>query len=300
MAIARSFGSPFRLAFLFRLLAFAVVLLAIFTASSCGNDGPATAPPATSTVTPASSTATSVQEASTYSFAVCGDNRITGIENGTMDRIVASAREQGVAFVVNTGDLTTTGDIDELRRYREYTDASGLKWYAVPGNHDVGAGGVSAAYEEVIGAYYYSFDYGGDHFVIINNSDDATGIDETQMSWLTADLVAGDADRRQFIFTHIPIASPSLGSGHATGEKSEAGLKSGQWLATEASLHPNVAALFFGHVHAYARYDIDGLTGFVTGGGGAPLHFPENLGGFYHYLLVKVGPGAVQVEVVRV
>lgn len=282
-------------------LALILALLASFFIPACGgNSGPATAPPSTSTTAPAAPAATEAQNTATYTFAVCGDNRITGIENGTMDRIVASARERGAEFVVNTGDLTTTGSRDELARYREYTVTSGLKWFAVPGNHDVGSGGVSAAYEEVIGAYYYSFDYGGDNFVIVNNSDDRTGIDGAQRTWLSGDMAAGDAERYQFIFAHIPIASPSLGSGHATGESGGTGLESGQWLASEAARHPNVAALFFGHVHAYAKYDIDGLTGYVTGGAGAPLYFPESLGGYYHYLLVRVGPEAVEVEVVRV
>lgn len=278
-----------------------VALLAALFISACGSgDGPATAPPATSTLTATAPAGTTGLETSTYTFAVCGDNRITGIENGTMDRIVASAKERGAEFVVNTGDLTTTGSLSELRRYREYTETSGLKWYATPGNHDVGPGGTSAAYEEEIGAYYYSFDYGGDNFVVLNNSDDRTGIESPQREWLEDELATGDGERYQFIFTHIPIASPSLGTGHATGESGGAGLQSGQWLAAEASGHPNVVALFFGHVHAYAKYDIDGLTGYVTGGAGAPLHFPEALGGYFHYLLVKVKPEGVEVEVVRV
>lgn len=298
MATARHSGRPVRFG---ASLALVLFLLASLFIPGCGSeDGSATAPPSTSTISPTAPAATAARDTSTYTFAVCGDNRITGIENGTMDRITASARERGAEFVVNTGDLTTTGSREQLLRYREYTETSGLKWYAAPGNHDVGAGGVSDAYAEVIGAYYYSFEYGADNFVIVNNSDDRTGIDASQRAWLAGDLEAGGAGRYQFIFAHIPIASPSLGSGHATGESGGTGLESGQWLAGEAARHPNVAALFFGHVHAYAKYDIDGLTGYVTGGAGAPLYFPESLGGYYHYLLVRVGPEAVEVEVVRV
>lgn len=202
--------------------------------------------------------------------------------------------------MVDTGDVSESGSRDELMLYMNLVDESGLEFHTVPGNHDVGSGGVSQEYEEIIGPYYYSFDYAGDHFVIVDNADDQTGIDDSQMQWLGEDLAASNGMRHQFVFAHIPIADARLPSGHVSGEKGGEGLRSGRQLVELAGDSPNVEAFFFGHIHAYLAYQIGGIDAFVTGGAGAPLYFPESAGGYYHYLLVSVYPDGVVVEVVRV
>lgn len=225
---------------------------------------------------------------------------MVGIESGVMGRVIDSAKSRGAVFVVNTGDVTTSGTRDELVQYHDYTASSGISFYTVPGNHDVGKGGTSEAYEEIIGPPYYSFDYAGDHFVIIDNADDKTGISDAQMQWFTEEL-AGNAGRpKQFIFAHIPVGSTSLPSAHVTGEGGDAGLKSGRMMVSEAAKYPNVKDIFFGHIHAYLAYRLDGIDAYVTGGAGALLYLPEGKGGYYHYLLVTVREERVEVEVVQV
>jgi len=243
--------------------------------------------------------ATGTTPSAGYTFAVCGDNRIEGINNGVLGRIIASAKSRGAAFMVDTGDVTTSGSRQQLETFRQYTEAEGLTFHSVPGNHDVGSGGVSDAWDEIIGPLYYSFDYQGDHFVVVDNADDATGISEAQMQWYTADLDAHASDPRTFVFAHIPVADPGLESGHATGEKGQTGLESGKQMIDEAS-RAHTAAFFFGHVHAYLQYQLDNIPAYVTGGAGAPLVLPSAAGGYYHYLLVTVGASGVNVEVVRV
>lgn len=233
-------------------------------------------------------------------FAVCGDNRTEGIESGVLGRIMVSARERGAAFIIDTGDVSTGGSRGELTIYRDFMNATGLPYYTVPGNHDVGRGGVSPAYEEVLGRYYFSFDSGASHFIILDNADDSTGIDDAQMHWYTADLAASTPAANTFVFVHIPVADPGLPSGHATGEQGSAGLAAGQRVITAAAANPNVRGFFFGHIHAYLAYHLDGLPAYVTGGAGAPLYFPEGAGGYYHYLLVTVKGHEMEVAVIRV
>lgn len=274
-----------------------LLLLVICLAPACGRDeGPVTQPPPTGAVP--QPTVTAAPDA--YSFAVCGDNRTTGIESGVMGRIIESAKARGASFIVNTGDVTDGGDRDELLEYKAYTDASGIMFYTVPGNHDVGKGGVSRAYEEIIGPYYYSFDYGPDHFVVLDNADDEVGIDDVQMNWFTQDLDANRGMVHTFVFTHIPIADSDIPSGHVSGEKGAAGLESGKRVVEEAGKRPNVSDFFFGHIHAYFAYSLNGFDAYITGGAGAPLYFPEGAGGYYNYLLVTVRGQDVSVEVVRV
>ena len=280
----------------------ALVLMLVFVIVGCGASGVVnesqTQPGAPNSI----STGTAGDAASPviYTFAVCGDNRTMGIENGILPRIIESAKARGADFMVNTGDVSGDGSRGELTLYQNLIEASGLRIYTVPGNHDVGRGGTSEAYESIIGATYYSFDQGGDHFIVLDNADDRVGIDQTQMQWLTADLARNSSKPRQFIFAHIPVADPSLSSGHVSGELGDEGLRSGQQLVAEASKYANVSDFFFGHIHAYFSYKLGGIDAYVTGGAGAPLYFPESSGGYYHYLLVSVHPESVELEVVRV
>jgi len=280
-----------------RITIFATLLTILLLLSGCGGGGSGTDTiPATVTMAPAGT----VSSQPLYIFAVCGDNRTMGIESGVLQRIIESAKARGARFMVDTGDISESGSRDELMLYRDFVEDSGLEFHTVPGNHDVGSGGVSQEYEEIIGPYYYSFYYAGDHFIILDNADDRTGIDDSQMQWLSADLAANFGKPHQFIFAHIPIADSSLPSDHVSGEKGGEGLRSGQQMVEQARAYPNVDAFFFGHIHAYLAYQLDGIDAYVTGGAGAPLYFPESAGGYYHYLLVSVYPEGVKVEVVRI
>ena len=271
----------------------------LLAAAGCGASSPGAAGSATATA-PAGPQAASTVAGANYAFAVCGDNRTVGIDDGILTRIVDSAKSKGAAFIVDTGDISNTGNRSQLTEYKDFTQKAGIRFYTVPGNHDVGKAGVSDIYASIIGSYYYGFDYGGDHFMVVDNADDTTGIDSAQMGWITADLAANRSKRHQFIFAHIPIASPSLDAGHVTGEGSDAGLVSGKRLARAAEATPNVADLFFGHIHAYIPYRIDDLQAYITGGAGAPLYGPPAAGGYYHYLLVTVSAASVDVQVVKV
>ncbi|MBI5870533.1 MAG: metallophosphoesterase [Actinobacteria bacterium] len=277
---------------------FLAVLLAVLSMSA-GCDNGVSGTNTTTAPTTAATSSTAVAQP-LYIFAVCGDNRTMGIESGVLTRIVESAKSHGAIFMVNTGDVTGSGSSDELMVYRDFVEESGLEFHTVPGNHDVGSGGVSQDYEDIIGSYYFSFDHASDHFIILDNADDMTGIDGDQMRWLSSDLAANSGKRNQFIFTHIPIADPALPSDHVSGEKGGEGLRSGQELVETASAYPNMEAFFFGHIHAYLAYELGGIDAYVTGGAGAPLYFPESAGGYDHYLLVSVYPDSVKVEVVRV
>jgi len=279
-----------------------IALLAALLFSGCGGTD-ATTSAETTVLTSLSATAASTSTTAApvlYRFAVCGDNRTLGIANGVLPSIIESAKARGAAFAVNTGDVSNGGTSEELTLYRDLTERSGLKFYTVPGNHDVGAGGVSETYTSIIGETHYSFDFGGDHFIVLDNADDSTGIDDAQMQWYEADLAAHASSPHQFIFTHIPVADPSLPSGHVSGESGKGGLESGKRIVADAAGYPDVSALFFGHVHAYFAYQLSGIDAYVTGGAGAPLYFPEDAGGYFHYLLVSVRSDGISVEVVRV
>jgi outer membrane protein assembly factor BamB len=123
------------------------------------------------------------------------------------------------AFVVLTGDLTDRGDVRSLRAVRKAV--MGLPCPAFPmfGGHDGveerGRTGVrpedprTRQYESVLGPTYYSFDWGGRHFVLFPNEDAffSPPEREAKTAWLKADL-GRHRGKETILFTHVP---PSLG-----------------------------------------------------------------------------------------
>ena len=96
---------------------------------------------------------------------------------------------------------------------------------AVPGNHDHFGIIPSRShvpethplynrgmYRLYLGPEYYSFNYGGVHFIGLDTvqPDDSAyygGVDSLQLAWLTRDVAALPASIPIVVFCHIPLAS---------------------------------------------------------------------------------------------
>ena len=149
-------------------------------------------------------------------------------------------------FIVFTGDLTHTTD-DSAERRRRMTEfrgiVAGLKVKDVrfmPGEHDASLD-TGAAYKELFGETYYSFDHKGVHFVAIDNvSDPGANIGETQLQWLKADLAKLRKSTPIVVFTHRPLFDLAPAWDWATRD----GAKAIDILMS----YPNVT-VFYGHIH---------------------------------------------------
>ena len=114
-------------------------------------------------------------------------------------------------FVVFTGDLTHTTDDAQERRKRltEFRDLTrGLKTKNIkflPGEHDAALDN-GAAYQEVFGKSYYTFEHKGIHFIAIDNvSDPTSSIGEKQLTWLSNELQQLGKEERIVVLTHRPF-----------------------------------------------------------------------------------------------
>jgi len=114
-------------------------------------------------------------------------------------------------FIVFTGDLShTTDDPAERRRrlkaVKEITSelkVKNLKF--LPGEHDASLDD-GAAYKEIFGDVYYSFDHEGIHFVALDNVTDLEGgLGDKQLAWLEADLAKTHPDTPVIVFAHRPL-----------------------------------------------------------------------------------------------
>jgi 3',5'-cyclic AMP phosphodiesterase CpdA len=147
-------------------------------------------------------------------------------------RVRARVEATKPAIVNNTGDLVRdalrVGEAEASGYYDLYTNEVSrfpVPVWQVPGNHEVfgierhlslvspthplyGKG----MYRERLGPDYYSFNYGGIHFVGLDTIDVEDlwyygHVDAAQLAWLKADLAAAPKGAPIVTFNHIPFVS---------------------------------------------------------------------------------------------
>ena len=171
-----------------------------------------------------------VPESPDFIFIHASDTHISPASLGRSRRLRSLADSIGPAFVLITGDL-----IRDALRVPE-AEATGyyelfqreialfrMPVWTVPGNHELFGierhhSLVSPAhplygrgmYRHYRGPDYYSFTYGGVHFVGLNTADVDDlwyygHVDSTQAEWLSKDLAATPAEMPVVSFNHIPF-----------------------------------------------------------------------------------------------
>ena len=235
-----------------------------------------------------------------FSVVVYGDNRTNSGDHALIARAVAAER---APLALHTGDMVVNA-----------TDAQAWRtWFAeehdllahtpiVPtvGNHEITDSG--AAYSKYFKhkdrPAYWSLEYGPLHIVVLDSFEVAagatphsSGISEAQKAWFEEDLRSVPKDRHVWVLVHQgAYAHPAhpRGAGHGGSEAVKSALKAAE------RVHP-IEVVFAGHEHFYERGDVDGLSYFVLGGGGAPLDDPDD-----SFPGVKMAKKALSYAVVKV
>lgn len=144
-------------------------------------------------------------------------------QSARAERVLRLAGHLPADFVVHLGDLVQ--EYPETERYRQamsearaQLDRCGVRPFQVAGNQDIGdkpdptmpTGWVTpqslAAFHDLFGRSWYSWDRRGVHFVVLNSQLLNTTLPEAreQRRWLEADLAA-HRDRRIFLFFHLGL-----------------------------------------------------------------------------------------------
>jgi hypothetical protein len=165
-----------------------------------------------------------------FTFLHASDTHLDAASLPHLDRLRALIAEKKPDFVILTGDLVRdslrVGE-DKARPLFEMVAAELKKIevpvFTVPGNHDIfgierNLSKVSAdhplygraMYRKFLGPDYYSFTWGGLHFLGLNSvdADDMSyygHIDKDQLDWVGRDIAAADAP--VVTFNHIPLAT---------------------------------------------------------------------------------------------
>ncbi len=178
-----------------------------------------------------------------------------------------NALEKPPEFIVFTGDLTHTTDdpAERRRRMTEFRDiAAGLKVKQVrfmPGEHDASLDR-GAAYKELFGDTFYSFDHKGVHFVAVDNvSDPGARIGDEQLAWIKADLAKRPKDSPIVVLTHRPLFDLVPKWDWATRDGAQ---------ALDILMQYPKVTVFYGHIHQEHHH----MTGHIAHHSAKSLIFP--------------------------
>lgn len=233
-----------------------------------------------------------------FTFVHASDTHIAPASADRTRRLGALVDSLAPAFLIVTGDLVRdalrVGEAEATSYYELFvreTSAFHTPLWTVPGNHENfgierDKSHVSAThplygrgmYHKYLGPDYYSFNYGGIHFVGLNTADIDDQwyyghVDSLQLAWLERDLAVVPATMPVVSFDHIPFVStiegfngymgdgpaPSLITVHGKTVYRHTVSNAGDVLAVLRK-HRHVLALG-GHFHAAEKvvYDIDGV-----------------------------------------
>jgi hypothetical protein len=237
-----------------------------------------------------------------FTYAVMSDGQFTADNQSlvpavrrTMREIVASTPD----FVVITGDLVDTGYPADFALAKKVIDeeltAQGVKWYYVPGNHEIYGPGSTSNFSAVFGETHHSFLHKGTRFVLLDSSTGTLrggGFDQWQMLRSALDGAEDDDDVHGVVVGwHHPPRDPSPVKGSQMTDRVEAETVE-RWLS-DFRMRTGKGALFVGgHVGAFSAGRVDSVPYVVNGNSGkAPSTSPDE-GGFSGWTTVRIDPEA--------
>ena len=239
----------------------------------------------------------------TLRFAVYGDTRDG---HAVHRKIVEQILKASPDFVIQTGDLV--GHANSRAQWTTYDNITGDMRKAVPvyptrGNHDIGGTAFEDRFTAVTSSgnkLWYSFDRGDNHFIGLA-IDEETRYDakSPQYQWLVRDLSAAHQKSRH-IFVAFHVGPYSIGS-------------HGSDLTVRETLCPlfdqyGVDVVFNGHDHIYYHTKRTTIHYIVTGGGGAPLYYPDPQKGAiagdkwertHNFVICDVKDGNIEINAYR-
>lgn len=262
---------------------------------------------------PAEHVALDAKVGDAYRFVAFGDTRFHDPSDtepanpAARHALVEGIDKEKPVFVSIGGDIVYTG---ENAKDWEVWDVETAAWkqskiavYPALGNHDLkgneakALGNYFARFPELNGSRFYSVKLGNSVMLVLDSALDVAGGE--QEIWLKQQFakVTTETPFVFLVFHHPPYTSSSdekqFGGGHSVRGTEKA---LAQFLEDrQKQMHARII-VFNGHVHNYERHEHNGVTYFVTGGGGAHAYpIPraaddpyQDKGINYHYLLVEV------------
>jgi len=170
--------------------------------------------------------------------------------------MLKKAKGNGVEMVVLAGDLTNNGKTSELIKIKEVLDESGVKYAAVPGNHEY----YIDEFVKIFGKNYQSIRLGEVKLILVDNSY-WKGLDEVHKKWLEGEV----GECRVLICVavmHKPLNN--LFSSHVMGENNDKATAEALWMR-ELLITFGVRQIEAGHLHYASSYELEGIRTDIVG-----------------------------------
>ena len=229
-------------------------------------------------------TVTDLPQGRPLRIVVYGDMRFTDPSNtsdtapGVRKWLAHKVGEEKPDILLLTGDMPFHGSNQaDWEVYREETalwTQEGLRIYPTIGNHEGlpdprgGMRNYFAAYPQLEQHQWYSVQLGNIYLITL---DTATFLNRgwPQRAWLEAQLahLPASADFVFFLF-HVPLVS-DLQTAFMLGIPDPSTLDLRHFLEQSAAASHAKFVIFNGHIHNYERFEMNGITHVISGGGGA-------------------------------
>lgn len=229
-------------------------------------------------------------------LAVVGDNHG---DNPVYRQILEEISGQSLDGLLNLADTSEDGTPEEFAAVIALESKLPFPVYHTVGSHDIKADPTRRTFTTAFGTNpCTSATIKNVHLVLLDNADRKVGFPPDCLDWLSTDL-ATHQDQSVIIAYHRPFDLPL---GQVVGDDETAASRvTNRRFKSIIAAYP-IKYLFSAHLHTYLPYTLDGIPAVVSGGGGDPaqtvLGGPSN--SLFHYLIVTIQDGVVDVDVQRV
>jgi acid phosphatase type 7 len=258
-------------------------------------------------------------------IVVYGDMRFTDAANtsdthpGARKWLAQKVGEEKPDLLLITGDMPFHGsNADDWKVYFRETalwTQEHLRVYPTIGNHEIlpdpraGIANYFAAYPQIDHHRWYSVQMGNIYLITLDSSN-LLSANSAQHRWLESQLehLPPSADFVFFLF-HVPLVS-DLQTAFMLGIPDPDTLALRHYLEARAAASHAKFVVFNGHIHNYERFEMNGITHVITGGGGAKP-YPVFIRGDedlyrartypnFHYLVITLEGKHADVKMYRV
>ena len=232
-----------------------------------------------------------------FTFAVVGD-KTGGNASGWpyFDAAVDHINRIRPDFAIMIGDLVegytndSTAIEEQWDEFLAHANRLEVPMLVLPGNHDYTSPELIEAWQRRMGRTYYSFDWKGCHFVLLNTEEERDGAQdfgEEQMAFIREDLGGSGDARHTFVFMHRPAWRFTEDMNYNT-----------DWPRIVEELGSRPYSIFAGHWHHLIHERIDGHDYTIMGATGGAMRPSDYLplGKFHHWTHVAVDGDSVHIS----
>lgn len=192
----------------------------------------------------------------TFRFALVTDTHVGGATGADDLRrtVLDLNQQQGIDFVILSGDVTEFGSDEELALAKQILDSLNLPLYVIPGNHDSNWSESGAnSFRKVFGAETFFFEHNGVQFIGTTSGPNMRmspgQVPRENLVWMDSIFKANpDQDKPLIAINHYPLDS-SLNNWYENIDR----------IKTK-----NVQLALCGHGHINKLYDWEGIPGVMA------------------------------------